>query len=306
MMFVMSLLRFSGIVILLGFVFATVVVVEDRGILAGILPGTGVLLGLWMAVAGDDGIERQWTKKKRAQEREARREAEVSRGVSVTAGLRWILWLRVVLLGAGLTSIFVFLGLVTWSAGGYERFVFLFAGLCGMAILIKVLALGWQAARDDYLLRLDSSGFAHVAMPVIPWRDVLGVDIDEVPRRSYGLTIGRQRAEHLALALRRDAFKRMRLEGWRRFVYHTTLTIDASRQLLLVPCHWTSVPAATLLEATKRIGDSAGAPRIKSWRCFLPIEEAMRLEEWRDKAGQAFDPFSLLERQLANEAEDTR
>lgn len=284
-MLLMSLLRLSGIVILLVGLMVTIVVGVNRGVLAGILPGMIVLLGLWMAFAGDKGMARRKTEKEEAQ----KREAEAFRANTLTAGLRWIRWLLCVILLAGLTYFSVFLGAVeTWGAGKYVPFsVMLFLGLLAVTGLAGLLALGWQAARAGHFLHLEYSGFAHAALPVIPWRDVHGVDLKEAHANSI-------KNWYLVLALSRDAWERLHSAGWRRFVYWMTPRVDAQRPILTVHCNWTPVPATTLLEATKRIADSAGAPRVKSWNQYEPIEVAMKREAMADEVQRADERMTQL------------
>ena len=284
-MLLMSLLRLSGIVILLVFLMVTIVVGVNRGVLAGILPGMIVLLGLWMAFAGDKGMARRKTEKEQAQ----KREAEAFRDVSLTAGLRWFRWLLWVILLAGLAYFSVFIGVVeTWGAGKYVPFaVMFFLGLLMVTGLTGLLVLGWQVVRAGQFLHLEYSGFAHAALPVIPWRDVQGVDLKEEEIKGV-------KNWYLVLALSRDAWERLRSAGWRRFVYWMAPRVDAQRPILSVHCNWTSVPAATLLEATKRIADSAGAPRIKSWHQYESIEVAMRREALGNEAQWADEQVTQL------------
>lgn len=284
-MLLMSLLRLSGIVILLVCLMAAIVVGVNRGVLAGILPGMIALLGLWMAFAGDKGMARRKTEKEQAQ----KREAKAFREADLMAGLRWFRWLLWVTLLVGLTYFLVFIGVVeTWGDGKYVPFaVMFFLGLLMVAGLTGLLALGWQAGRAGHFLRLEYSGFAHAALPVIPWRDVHGVDLKEEEIKGV-------KNWYLVLALSRDAWERLRSAGWRRFVYWMAPRVDAQRPILTVHCNWTAIPAVTLMEATKRIADSAGAPRVKSWHQYEPIEVAMKREAMGDEAQRADERVTQL------------
>lgn len=284
-MLLMSLLRLSGILVLLVFLMITIVVGVNRGILAGILPGSVVLLGLWMAFAGDKGMGRRKAEKEQAQKHEAR----AFRDASLVAGLRWFRWILWVALLAGLIYFFVFIGVMeTWGAGKYLPFaVMLFLGALLVMGLSGLLALGWQVARARHFLHLDYSGFAHAALPTISWRDVYGVDLKEEEIKGV-------KNWYLVLALSRSAWDRLRPAGWRRWVYWMAPRVDAKRPILTMHCNWTFVPAATLLEASRRIADSAGAPRVKSWHQYESIEAAMEREALADEARLADERVTQL------------
>lgn len=284
-MLLMSLLRFSGVVILLVFLMVTIVVGVNHGVVAGALPGLVVLLGLWMAVAGDKGMAHRKAEEEQAQ----KREALAFREPCLTAGLRWFRWLLWVLLLAGLTYFSVFIGVVeTWGAGKYLPFALMsFLGLLMTTGLTGLLTLGLQAVRAGHLLRLDNSGFAHAALPVISWRDVYGVDLKEEQIKGV-------KNWYLVLALSRNAWESLRPPGLRRFYYWMAPRVDAQRPVLAMHCNWISVPAPILLEAAKRIADSAGAPRVKSWSQFESIEAAMHRETLGDEAQRADERVSQL------------
>lgn len=284
-MLLMSLLRLSGIVILLVFLMITIVVGVNRGALVGILPGVVGLLGLWMAIAGDKGMARRRAEKERA----LRHEAEAFRDASLTTGLRWLRWLGMTVLLGGLTYFTVMIGLAaTWRDGAHGAFVLMLGLSLVLAVgLAGLLIQGWQVMQAGYLLHLDFSGFAHSALPVIPWRDVRGIDLKEETYRGG-------KNWYLVLAVDKAAWERLRPAVWERFVRWMAPRVDAQHPILTLHCNWASVPAATLLEASKKIADSAGAPRIKSWHQFEPIEAAMAREALATEAKQADERVTQL------------
>ncbi len=284
-MLLMSLLRISGIVILLISTLATIMVGVNRGTAAAVLPGLVVVLGLWMAFAGDKGMARLKLEKEQALKRAAATFSEAS----LTAGLRWMRWAGMTILLGGLTFFTSVIGLAATSRNGdYTAMVL----LSGLSLLLAVglaglLILGLQALRAGHLLHLDFSGFSHAALPLIPWRDVQGVDLKDEEIKGV-------KNWYLVLALSRNAWETLRPAGWKRFVYWMTPRLDAKRTTLTMHCNWTPIPAVTLMEATKRIADSAGAPRVKSWHQYEPIEVAMKREALGDEAQRADERMTQL------------
>ena len=290
-----SLARLIGIVVVL---FATMVLVVQLGNRNWIGAGVGLLLllaSLWLAFWGDHRLRR------RVSERDAQhqRDGEAFAGFELNVGLRWLKWCVLALILGGLTAlVWGWMLPDLWHSGLRVKAVLM--GAFGVLVLLGVMGVLWlgaQAWRGDGLFRIDPLGLQIASWPLLPWRQLQGVDLQEINSRG-----GKQ--WQLVLAPDASFHAQIPPRWWVIGVQWPLVRWAPKQGLLRVPLAFLDENPHTVLQAVRHVGARQGAPLVEGWRHSQPIAEAReyrRRQREAEEASRAVD-MSLEElRRLGNE-----
>jgi len=177
-------------------------------------------------------------------------------------GMRWVKWLLGTLLFGGLGTFGV---LVVLVAGRAMNLYGALAGMFCAGVLLPstlfLLATAYEALRLGGLARLDAQGFRHALLPMVPWTQVRGVDLElQVPLKG-------PRHWNLVLAVAPAFARTLRVPRWWRVVGPGAPRLDGEGRLT-VPLAYARGKPQVLAGMAMSVADRWGAPRIGGWRAW--------------------------------------
>lgn len=260
-----SLARLVGIIVVL---FATMWLVIQLG--NGDWPEAGLALcllaaALALVVWGDRRMDRA----KAERESLHQREGEAYQGFELDVGLRWFKWSVLTLILCGLLGL-VFWWMVPdlWQSGLYGKAAGFGAfGLLLAAALLAMLPLGFQALRGQALLNVGPLGVQISSLPLLPWSQLQGVDLQEITVQS-----GKQ--WQLILATDDAYLQSLPSRWWVACFLWPVVRWPRKKSVIGVSLAFLGDNPHTVVQAVRHIGARHGAPLVEGWRHFQPIAEA--------------------------------
>lgn len=218
-----------------------------------------------------------------------RQEVAVFNESSLIVPFRWVRWIVSVVF---LCSVGLLLGVVSlhaWYSGKLMMTLFLGMGFLAMvSCLVNFVVSAKAALQSGFALKADPFGLALAGLPVIGWRDIRGVDL----RVSE---VNGQKQSILVFALDTVLWNsiKQRLLPW---PFRGQTILKGGRMEL--PCFFLAKPGELLLQAIHSVADRYGARRVKDWKYFLSIDDALKHEEIREQIQEADLKTAVLFEQL--------